>query len=414
MDRNINNMNDNARLEKNTSNKIKQSHKILSVPVQSKNKYKKHKKNYKRKFGKELQNQKKQKKIYIEKYKEQISTASSFEDNCEPKNKNNLTIAPQKIQKNIMTPNKINSFQKLTSCHWDQNNTSCGAFLETTTNLESSLSEISEIQSEKRNINKKRVCPQLVKDYSTRINQFLIFKDPTNKLSKNFMSQQSEITASMRSKLIDWLVDVSFKFKILDETLFAAIWYLDKYMNTLAQVKKHQFQLIGITCLMIASKLEEVYPPCLTDFEKVCDGAYTVKNITECEAEIMIKLNFNLAFHSSLLFYKTECQELGIEGKPFYYGEFLLTNALLDESVSEYSQNTLSDAACFLLNKMFKLNLTINEKENISEIKTAAKNLYKFIKKTEKLNLTAVKRKFAKADKLEVSKFKVERVNKSK
>lgn len=413
-------MNEKVLISSSNPDKISRSQKILPVNKNVKYKSKKNKKNYKRKVGKELQNFKKKKLIYVEKYKEQISTASSFEDHSESHHKNKMKFVSNKTKNENKISKKIEASKNLSVSQDYQNNTSCDVFLNNESNIDnkidckSSLSRISEILSEKRNHDKKRECPQLVKDYTNRITQFLLLKDPQNKIFRNFIYKQKEITANMRSKLIDWLVDVSLKFNIMDETLFAAVWYLDKYLGNGPQIKKQNFQLIGISCLMIASKFEEVYPPSLLDFVKVCDGAYTIEDIKDCEADIMIQLKFNLAFHSSLLFYKTTCEELEIKGKPFYYGEYLLTNGLLDETISEYSQNVLSEGVCFLLNKMFKLKLDINEKKNISEIKIAAKNLYKFIKKTEKLDLTAVKRKFGKSDKLEVSKVKVERVNKSK
>lgn len=43
------------------------------------------------------------------------------------------------------------------------------------------------------------------------------------------MSFQTDITASMRSILIDWLVDVHLKFKLVPETLFLTVNLIDRY-----------------------------------------------------------------------------------------------------------------------------------------------------------------------------------------
>lgn len=371
-------------------------------------------KNNKRKFGKELQNHK-SKKFYVKKYKEHISTASSLDEKEESKLQNLSDSIDSKIEikskinpKNLSTSNLI---QKKPS----KNFFSKESIVEQNEyKPKESLSKISEIFSEKRNLIVKRECPQQVKQYEEKIKKYLVSKDSENILEKNFISSQKEINYKMRAKLVDWIIDVSLKFKLLDQTLFASIWYLDQYISKSKEISKNNLQLIGICCLMISAKFEEVYPPCLSDYEKVCDGAYSIDEIIDFEGEIMVTLNFNLAFNSSLLFYQKNAKELSIKGKPYFYGEFLLTNGLLDETINNYSQNILSEAVCFLLNKMFKLKLKFDDKKEISQIKTAAKNIYKFLKKTEKLELTATKRKFGKSEKMEVSKFKVERVNKTK
>lgn len=45
------------------------------------------------------------------------------------------------------------------------------------------------------------------------------------------MGSQLEINETMRSILVDWLVDVSRKFKLLPETLFLTVYILDKYIE---------------------------------------------------------------------------------------------------------------------------------------------------------------------------------------
>ena len=64
----------------------------------------------------------------------------------------------------------------------------------------------------------------------------------------------------MRRVLIDWLVDVHLKYQLREETLFLAVNYIDRYSG-LAPINRADYQLIGVTCMMIAAKYEEIYPP---------------------------------------------------------------------------------------------------------------------------------------------------------
>lgn len=86
----------------------------------------------------------------------------------------------------------------------------------------------------------------------------------------NCLGTQEEINVKMRRILIDWLIDVHMKFKLLPETLFITINLVDRYTE-LKQIKRKNYQLIGVTCMLIASKYEEIYPPFIKDFIYITD-----------------------------------------------------------------------------------------------------------------------------------------------
>jgi cyclin B len=35
----------------------------------------------------------------------------------------------------------------------------------------------------------------------------------------------------MRAMLIDWIIDVHFKFKLKSDTLFLTVWLIDRYLS---------------------------------------------------------------------------------------------------------------------------------------------------------------------------------------
>ena len=45
------------------------------------------------------------------------------------------------------------------------------------------------------------------------------------------MSKQSDINEKMRAILIDWLIEVHLKFKLLPETLFLTVNMIDRYLE---------------------------------------------------------------------------------------------------------------------------------------------------------------------------------------
>ena len=45
----------------------------------------------------------------------------------------------------------------------------------------------------------------------------------------NYMSKQPDISHSMRSILVDWLVEVGEEYKLQTETLYLAVSYIDRW-----------------------------------------------------------------------------------------------------------------------------------------------------------------------------------------
>jgi cyclin B len=89
---------------------------------------------------------------------------------------------------------------------------------------------------------------------------------------------QNDINEKMRAILVDWLVDVHAKFKLLAETLYITVNLIDRYLERNKVFRKY-LQLVGITSLFIACKYEEIYAPDLKDFVYICDNAYTKEEI---------------------------------------------------------------------------------------------------------------------------------------
>jgi cyclin B len=69
----------------------------------------------------------------------------------------------------------------------------------------------------------------------------------------------------MRGLLLAWLVEVHIKFKLLPETLFITVNLIDRFTERVV-VKRDEYQLVGVTAMLIASKYEEIHPPVVADF----------------------------------------------------------------------------------------------------------------------------------------------------
>ena len=103
-------------------------------------------------------------------------------------------------------------------------------------------------------------------------------KEVTTAVRPTYMESQPHINERMRAILVDWLVEVHLKFKLVPETLYLTINLIDRFLE-LEQVSRPKLQLVGVTSLLIASKYEEIYPPELRDLVYICDRAYTRQDV---------------------------------------------------------------------------------------------------------------------------------------
>ena len=71
----------------------------------------------------------------------------------------------------------------------------------------------------------------------------------------DYMKDQKDLTAHMRTILVDWLVEVQENFELNHETLYLAIKLVDLYLTT-HQVPRDRLQLIGATALFMSCKFD--------------------------------------------------------------------------------------------------------------------------------------------------------------
>lgn len=93
------------------------------------------------------------------------------------------------------------------------------------------------------------------------------------------MKKQSDINHSMRAILVDWLVEVAEEYKLLPQTLYLTINYIDRFLSVMS-VLRGKLQLVGTACMLVAAKFEEIYPPDVSDFVFITDDTYTTKQVT--------------------------------------------------------------------------------------------------------------------------------------
>ncbi|XP_052852395.1 G1/S-specific cyclin-E isoform X1 [Drosophila gunungcola] len=113
--------------------------------------------------------------------------------------------------------------------------------------------------------------------------------------SISMLEQHPGLQPRMRAILLDWLIEVCEVYKLHRETFYLAVDYLDRYLHVARKVQKTHLQLIGITCLFVAAKVEEIYPPKIGEFAYVTDGACTERDILNHEKILLQALDWDIS-----------------------------------------------------------------------------------------------------------------------
>ena len=128
---------------------------------------------------------------------------------------------------------------------------------------------------------------------------YLYTLEKLHPLTANFMVSAAsfQIQPRFRFILVDWIVAVQVRFSLLPETLYLSIALLDRYLQKKGdRLAKDRLQLLGVTCVYLAAKYEEMFPPDVNDFVFITDNTYTVRDVRLMEIDILDVMNFFIGF----------------------------------------------------------------------------------------------------------------------
>ncbi|CCC67720.1 hypothetical protein NCAS_0A11620 [Naumovozyma castellii] len=192
--------------------------------------------------------------------------------------------------------------------------------------------------------------PFMVSEYVNDIFDYLYHLEVVTLPNKEDLKKHKNINQN-RDILVNWLVKIHNKFGLLPETLYLAINIMDRFLcKELVQLDK--LQLVGTSCLFIASKYEEVYSPSIKHYASETDGACTEEEIKEGEKFILKTLEFTLNYPNPMNFLRriSKADDYDIQSRTL--AKFLLEISLVDFRFIGILPSLCAAAAMFLSRKM--------------------------------------------------------------
>ncbi|KAM3735889.1 hypothetical protein ACB098_10G122100 [Castanea mollissima] len=248
--------------------------------------------------------------------------------------------------------------------------------------------------------------PQVCSSYAPDIYSKLRVAELDCRPSTNYMEKvQQDITPSMRGILIDWLVEVSEEYGLVPDTLYLTVNLIDRFLSQ-NYTEKTRLQLLGVTCMLITSKYEEICAPRVEEFCFITDNTYTRGEVLKLESHVLNFLHFQLSVPTTKTFLRRFIQAAQVSYKlPSIEFEFL-ANYLAELTLLEYSflkflPSLIAAAAVFLAR------WTLNQSDhpwnptlehytsyNASELKTTVLALEDLQLNTKGCSLNAIREKY--------------------
>ena len=179
------------------------------------------------------------------------------------------------------------------------------------------------------------------------------------------------------------------------------IGLIDKFLH-FHNVKKNEFQLLGIACFSIATKYHDIYNFKLSALNELTANTYSKEKIFAMEQEIINKLNFCLISPNPIDFYNILSKMFKFKNNHYKLGIFFLESSLLDYKLLNYSASIIASSCIYIVMKYYDLNgyeklynnFINNARYPKESIKKAAREIIILVKNLENSQIKSVINKY--------------------
>jgi len=173
------------------------------------------------------------------------------------------------------------------------------------------------------------------------------------RVSATYMSKQDYVNEKMRTILVDWLVEVHLKFKLVPESLYMTVYIIDRYLQN-KQVRRSKLQLVGVAALLVSAKYEEIYPPELRDLVYITDRAYNKQEILEMESDIVNTLEYKFTVPTIHSFLCRYLKAAHADRTMVQLACYLTERTLQEYSMLQFLPSTIAASAVLVARKTLK------------------------------------------------------------
>ncbi|KDP41661.1 hypothetical protein JCGZ_16068 [Jatropha curcas] len=260
----------------------------------------------------------------------------------------------------------------------------------------------------KEDIDGRSEDPQMCGPYASDIYEYLhkMEVEPKRRPLPDYIEQvQKDVSPNMRGILVDWLVEVAQEYKLVSDTLYLTVSYIDRFLS-LKVLNRQKLQLLGVSSMLIASKYEEISPPNVEDFCYITDNTYTKDEVVKMEADLLKSLKFELGSPTVKTFLRRFTNVAQEDYKMLnlqleFLGYYLSELSLLDYNCVKFLPSLVAASVIFLARfiikpKMHPWSLTLQQysRYKSSELKECVLIIHDLYLSRRGAGLQAVREKY--------------------
>ena len=137
------------------------------------------------------------------------------------------------------------------------------------------------------------------------------------------------------------------RFRFVPETLYLTVNLIDRYLSK-KEIKRPNFQLVAVSCLLIASKYEEIYQLPVNDLVYLCAETYTRQDILDMERAVLTELDFKIYGPTAHPFLVRFLRAANADTRTTQLASFLLDGTLQNFQLLRYRPSQLAAAAVMI------------------------------------------------------------------
>ncbi|XP_011014065.1 PREDICTED: putative cyclin-B3-1 isoform X2 [Populus euphratica] len=242
-----------------------------------------------------------------------------------------------------------------------------------------------------------------VAEYVDEIYEYYWVLEVQNLCLENYMAIHTEITPQMRGIVINWLIEVHFKFELMPETLYLMVTLLDRYLSQV-EIKKSELQLVGLTALLLASKYEDFWHPRIKDLISISAESYTRGQMFVMEKLFLKKLKFRLNEPTPYVFMLRFLKAAQTDQKLEHLAFYLIELCMVEYKALKFKPSMLCASAIYVARSTLQVSpawtplLTRHTHYQVSQIRDCAEMILRFQKAARTSQLRVTYEKYMRPD----------------
>jgi len=194
--------------------------------------------------------------------------------------------------------------------------------------------------------------PQILDEYFPELLQSLKIEEKLLKYNPINRKYHTDVSEKMRLILVSWLTEVHKKFRLLDETLYLTVHIIDSCLHSIDFTwNKSNFQLLGVSALLLACKYEEIYFPELNDFYRITDKTFSISQIIECEFHICKILKYCIFTCYPIRFLELYRFIFNLSDSEFFFCKLIVEISIMDSRFLEFDRSLIALASVFVMGR---------------------------------------------------------------